>query len=70
MDVMSCVLWFIAAVCIFAYYPKPKELSEQRDGIMVEAENEDTPIPQTESNDSENVTLTENDRHMKEVELA
>lgn len=38
---MASVFWLVAAVMIFVHYPKPKELPEQQDGIIVSDEEEE-----------------------------
>lgn len=36
-DIMGAVFWFVAALCIFCYYPPPQDVQdeEEADGIMV-----------------------------------
>lgn len=47
-DILASILWTLAAMCIFCYYPVPKEYDEDtEDGIMVDLHARPTTRPST-----------------------
>jgi len=45
-DIMATILWFLASLCIFCYYPKPQDVDDyEPDGVMIDGSRVDELVP-------------------------